>query len=213
MSWKPKHLGWKLGSLLLAVLLWIAISGQPDAVTQREIPLLFRNLPGDLLITGDPPQSVRIELRGAESRLTSTTLAETVAVFDLSGVHDPSEQTFTVSTTNLNLPEDVAFLRAVPSQFRLRFARLKSKEVPVEIRLTGALPEGWHLKSRSVVPDRLRVAGSETRIESVRSVETDPIDLGRITASGIVKVNTFISEPQVHFESSPVVTVSLVLEK
>ena len=218
MSWKPesyvpKHLGWKLGSLLLSVLLWIAISSPPDTVTNRDVPLLFRNLSNNLLITGDPPQSVRVELRGAETRLTGAALADLVAVFDLASVRDPGEQTFTISTSNLKLQDRVTFLRAVPSQFRLRFARLKSKEVPVEVRFTGNLPQGWHLVSRSVIPDHLRIAGSESMIEGIRSVETDPLELSRLTASGSYKVNAFIDEPQVHFESSPVVTVSVVLDK
>jgi hypothetical protein len=213
MNWKPKHLAWKLGSLLIAVMLWIAMSVEPDAVTNREVPLLFRGLPNELLIGGDPPDRVRIELRGPERRLTSETLADTVAVFELGDIKEPGERTFTISTVNLNLPTGVTFLRAVPSQVRLRFAHLKSREVPVEVRFSGTMPKGLTLVSHTVTPQMLRIAGSENRIDGVGLVETDPIEMSKITTSGSIRVNAFINEPQIHFESSPLVTVNLVVKK
>jgi YbbR domain-containing protein len=208
----PKNLGWKLGSLLLAVLLWLAFSSTPDIVTTHTSPILYRNLAPTLLVTGDAPENIHVELRGPATQLTAASLADTVALFDLASVSGPGERTFTISDANLNLPRNVSFLRAVPSQLRLRFARLLTRDVPVQIRFSGALPPGRQLVSKTSTPETLRIAGSENQVLSVENVETDAIDLSSVTESGQFHVNTFVSNPQVRFESSPIVTVKLAVE-
>ena len=207
-----KNLGWKLGSLLLAILLWLAFSATPDIVTTHTAPILYRNLAPSLLVTGDAPENIHVELRGSAGELTAASLAETVVLFDLASVSGPGERTFTISDANLNLPRNVMFLRAVPSQLRLRFARLLTRDVPVQIRFSGALPPGRQLVSKTSIPETLRVAGSETQVLTVENVETDSIDLSTVTESGEYHVNTFVSNPQVRFESSPIVTIKLAVE-
>jgi YbbR domain-containing protein len=208
----PKNLGWKLGSLLLAILLWLAFSATPDIVTTHTAPILYRNLAPSLLVTGDAPENIHVELRGSAAQLTAASLAETVVLFDLASVSGPGERTFTISDANLNLPRNVMFLRAVPSQLRLRFARLLTRDVPVQIRFSGALPPGRQLVSKTSTPETLRVAGPETQVLTVENVETDSIDLSTVTESGEYHVNTFVSNPQVRFESSPIVTIKLAVE-
>jgi hypothetical protein len=210
--WVPKNLGWKFGSLLLAVLLWLAFSATPDIVTTHTAPILYRNLAPSLLVTGDSPESIHIELRGPTGQLSAASLADTVALFDLASVSGPGERTFTISDANLNLPRNVSFLRAGPSQLRLRFARLLTRDVPVQIRFVGALPPGRQLVSKTSTPDTLRIAGSEAQVLSVENVETDAIDLSTVIKSGEYHVNAFVSNPQVRFESSPIVTVKLAVE-
>ena len=208
----PKNLGWKLGSLLLSVLLWLAFAATPDIVTTHTAPILYRNLAPSLLVTGDAPESIHVELRGPVNQLSAASLADAVALFDLASVTGPGERTFTISDANLNLPRNVSFLRAVPSQLRLRFARLLTRDVPVQIRFTGALPSGRQLVSKASTPETLRIAGSEAQVLSVENVETDAIDLSAVSNSADFRVNTFVSDPQVRFESSPIVTVKLTVE-
>jgi diadenylate cyclase len=209
----PKNIGWKLGALVTAALLWIAVAVTPTVVASHSAPILYRNLSPDLMVTGDSPDTVHVELRGTAADLTAAALADTVAVFDLAGVKSPGERTFTMSDTNLSLPPGVTFLRAVPSQFRLRFARLTNKNVPVEIQFSGTLPPGYRLTGKSVSPETLRIAGPENRIAAVRQVETDAIDLTGLTESGDFRVDAFAADTQVRFESPSLVTVKLTIER
>ncbi len=209
---RPNNIGWKLGSLCAAILLWLAVTVTPDTVTNHGAPILYRNLVPDLMVTGDSPETIRVELRGTAGQLTEASLAGIAAVFDLAAVKAPGERTFTISDTNLNLPPGVTFLRAVPSQFRLRFARLATKEVPVEIQLSGTLPAGYRIASQSVSPTTLRIAGSETRVGALAKVQTDTIDLSRLQQSGEFRVDAFAADPQVRLESPPAVTVKLSIE-
>lgn len=209
----PKNIGWKLGALALSVLLWIALSAEPDLVTSRAVPILYRNLAPQFLVTGDVPDSVRIEIRGSASQLSTASLADTVALFDLGVIDAAGERTFTISNDNLNLPRGVTFLRAVPSQLRLRIARIAAKEVPVQVRTTGEVPAGYRFVSATASPMTLRITGSQRRVDAVAKVETDAIDLDGLTGPAERRVNAFISDPQIRFESTPVVTVKLTIER
>jgi YbbR domain-containing protein len=68
------------------------------------------------------------------------------------------------------------------------------------------------LTAQSVSPERLSIAGSETRVASITRVQTDTINLHSLTKSGDYPVDAFVEDPQVHFESPPQVTVHLTIE-
>src|SRR5579872_2502873 len=208
-----KNLGWKLISVLLAGLLWLAFSSAPLVVTTHTAPIVYNNLASGWMVAGNSPETVHLELRGPAGRLTVSNLAETVVRFDLASVESTEDRTFTISESNLNLPPGVSFLRAVPSQLRLHLARLAQKEVPVDVRFSGALPAGYQLTGQSISPEQLRIGGSDTRVNSVNQVQTDPIDLHSLTQSGDYRVDAFVDDPQVHFESPPQVTVHLTIER
>jgi hypothetical protein len=204
---------WKLASLGLAVLLWFAVAGEPELVAIQSIPVLYRDLPRNLLLLSDAPDQVRAELRGPSGRLTRATLSDAFAQVDLAGVVAPGDQTFTLSASDFSLPQGVRFVRAVPSQVRLRFDRMLSKAVPVELQLKGRLPAGYVVAAESIQPQTLNVAGPESAVSAIRAAQTDPVDLTARTQTVELKVNAFVSESRAQFESPPVVTVRLTIEK
>jgi YbbR domain-containing protein len=207
------NFAWKLGSLLLSMLLWFAIVGEPELVTTHSLPILYKNLPRGLLIGSDAVDSVRVELRGPSGRLTEATLSDLSVMIDLSNVSTSGERTFTLADSDLRLPEGVTFVRAVPSQLHLRFSRVEEKDVTVEVRFSSQPPPGYRIVSKEVTPAVLRIAGPEHRVDAIAGAQTDAIDLGAITQSSDIRVNTFIADPQVWLESSPMVTVRVRLEK
>jgi YbbR domain-containing protein len=208
-----RNFGWKAGSLAVAILLWFVILGEQELVTIHTTPILYKNLPRGLLIGADAVDQVRVELRGPASKLAADRLSDMSVLLDLSNVSGPGERTFTLSNADFILPQGVTFLRSVPSQLRVRFARLTSREVPVNPRITTLPPAAYRLVRQEVVPNTLRIAGPEARVNAVTGAETDGIDLSGITASADIRVNAFISDPQVRFEDSPEVTVKVTIEK
>ncbi len=215
MIWQAltHNFGWKLGSLLLSVVLWFSIVGEPVLVTTHAMPILYKNLPPNLLIGSDAADLVRVELRGPSSKLTSANLADLAVLLDLSTISGPGERTFTLSDGDLHLPQGVTFLRAVPSQLRVRFGRLEKKDVGVQIRITEPPPSGYHVVKQEVTPDHLKIAGPELAVQQTDSAQTDAIDLRAVTDSSEFHVSTFIANPQVRLESSPMVTVKVIIGK
>ncbi|HXP84805.1 MAG TPA: YbbR-like domain-containing protein [Bryobacteraceae bacterium] len=208
-----RHFWWKVLSLALAVGLWAAILGEPELVTMQTVPVLYNNLPRSLLLASDAASGVQLELRGPSRQLTRDRLAVSAVVLDLSGVTVPGEQTFTISRTELTIPEGVAFLRAIPSQLRLRFDRGMTKDVPVEIRLSGNPAPGFRISGISASPNQLRISGPESRVEPIHGAQTDTVDVSGLNAPAEMRINTFLADPRVQFESPSVVTVRINLER
>ena len=219
MNWRrvthnfTHNLGWKLASLGLASLIWIAYVGDPELVTMQAVPVLYRGLPPELLVVSGAPDDLRIEVRGPSGKLTRSALSEVEAVLDLSAVRQPGEQTFTLSSENLNLPTRVVFLRAVPGQLRLQFDRIQVKDVPVRLRTTGEPAPGYHVAQSEIVPSQLRIRGPEARVQQTSSAETDAIDVSGWKQDGEVRVSAFLADPRVQLDSPSIVTVKLKLER
>ncbi len=208
-----RNVWWKLAALMLAVLLWAAIVGEPEIVTTHAVPILYKNLLPDLLIGSDAIDEVRVELRGPVSKLNPGSLGDVAILIDLAGVTSPGQRTFTLSGTDLRVPQGIAFMRAVPSQLRIAFARKISRDVPVQVQIAAPPPAGYHIDAQDSSPAVVRISGPENRVNAIASAETDAIDLSRSTAAAQFKVNVFVPDARVWLESDPAVTVRINIEK
>jgi len=118
-----RNLGWRLLSVILAVLLWVAVEGEPELVTLQPVPVFYRNVESNLALVANPPVSVRIELRGAADVLSRDNLANVAVLLDLAGLTEPGEKVFPVTRANITLPAGVRFVRSDPPELRLHLDR------------------------------------------------------------------------------------------
>ena len=204
-----ENIGWKLLSLAIAAVLWYSVVGEPRYVASVSAPLEFRNVPRDLEISSEKPDTINLEMEGPAGQLDQQDLAGVTMVLDLGSIMKPGEQAFTLGQGSAKLPAGVSLIRAVPSQIRLRFERSLKREVPVRVRITGTIDDGPEARSRSVVPPSLGIVGPESRVKQVEYAETDLIDLTGVTGEKVFRVGVFVADPQVRFESASQVTVKV----
>jgi YbbR-like protein len=121
------NLGWKLGSLIFAFLLWLTVVAQPEMTTIQTVPVLYKNIRPDLVLATGSPEEVRVELRGIASTLSRGNLSEAVVTLDLEGTDASAPRTFTLSPNELSVPQGVTFARAMPPQVVVRLTTLKIK--------------------------------------------------------------------------------------
>lgn len=115
--------GWKLLSVLLAVLLWVAVEGEPELVTVQSVPVFYRNVDPSLALVSSPPATIRLELRGPSDVLGRDNLSGVAVLLDLAGVTETGAKTFPISQANVTLPAGVSFVRADPSELKLNVDR------------------------------------------------------------------------------------------
>ena len=124
--WKmlTNNLGWKIASVAVSYLLWLTLVAQPEMSTVKTLPVLYKNLPpGSGLDTG-APELVHVELRGTQSALAGGNLADAILTLDLDGVPSGSPRTFTVSPSQLKLPQGVQFVRADPQELSVKLTSI-----------------------------------------------------------------------------------------
>jgi len=206
-----RNLGWKLLSLVAAVVLWIGLEREPEVATSLSVPVDFKNMRDDLDISGNLPDRVRLELRGPSGRLTRDNLASVAVVLDLSDAQ-AGERTYSIRGRNLNLPSGVVFYRAVPSQLTMHFDQLLFKEEPVQPVYINK-PSGYRILSQ-FTPATVRIRGSQDRVSVINQVKTDPLDLTGITGEKVIHTHLNIGDPQVRLLDVPSdFTVRVKLEK
>ncbi len=207
-----QNLGWKLLSLLLAVGLWLAIAREPEVATSLSVPVEFKNMRDDLDISGNLPDRVFLEVRGPSGRLSRENLSTVAAVLDLSDAQ-PGERPYNIRGRNLNLPSGVVFYRAVPSQLTLHFDQLAVKEEPVQPIFVNK-PPSYRIVSQEFSPAKVRIRGSEDRVQAIDQIKTDPMDLSGVAGQQVFHTHLNIGDAQVRLvDTSSDITVRVKLEK
>jgi hypothetical protein len=211
-AWLIKNPGWRLLSLAIAYIIWFNVANEPEMSTIVSAPLQYRDAGNNLEISSPLVDRVELETRGPSGLLRNLSNTRTAVILDFSSVHEPGDHTFTINRLATNLPQGVELLRATPAQIRLTFEQRARRTVPVQVRLTGKLPEGEILVTTQVTPDSVEIFGPASQVSEVTAVETDSIDLGSITPGHLsVKVAAYVPEPKVRFSGTPEVTVKITI--
>ena len=208
-----QNLGWKLLAVAIALALWAAFISSPALVTFVSAPLQYQNMPQDLEMGSEAPERVYLEVRGPSSRLRGFDSSRMAVVLNLSSVQHPGEYTFTVEQNHVDLPVGLTLVRAAPGQVRLRFERSTAADVPVRVRFSSPPPAGFRIAHQEIQPKVLTIVGPESRVQQLKYVETDPIDLSHSMGKAQFHVHTFAADPQVRFKSPPAVDVVVSLER
>jgi YbbR domain-containing protein len=170
-------------------------------------------MPQDLEMGSEAPERVYLEVRGPSSRLRGFDSSRMAVVLNLSSVQHPGEYTFTVEQNHVDLPVGLTLVRAAPGQVRLRFERSTAADVPVRVRFSSPPPAGFRIAHQEIQPKVLTIVGPESRVQQLKYVETDPIDLSHSMGKAQFHVHTFAADPQVRFKSPPAVDVVVSLER
>lgn len=204
--------GWKLLSLLIAVLLWVVVASEPQLATFASVRLEYKNLPEELEISSEPVDTVSLELRGPSGNLrgmTGSTAPE--VVLDMGNV-EPGQRTFPIESA-VRLGRNVRLIRAVPSEVRFTFEKRLRRFITVTPRFSGQGQNGYIVDSWSVDPPQVEVLGPASRVERLHAIATDPMDVSSVVGSSEFRVNAFLDDPYVRFDSAPQITVKVTMKK
>jgi hypothetical protein len=208
------NLGWKLLSLLIALAIWALVASEPELSTFATARIDFQNLPDNLELGSPPITSIVLELRGPADELggLGDSGQHPSIILDMAGT-TPGEHTYPISPGNVRVPRGVRVERITPSEARFRFERSLQRMVPVSVNFVNQGRNDYRVSQVSVEPPQLEIAGPQGHVERVRSVQTDPVDVTSATGATSVRVNAYVDDSFVRFQSSPQVTVNFTMVK
>ncbi|MGZ4817878.1 MAG: CdaR family protein, partial [Terriglobales bacterium] len=180
------NFGLKLLSLVVAVLLWLAVTRDPVAEIALNVPIEFHNTPEHLEISSETIPQVLVRVRGPVREVRDLSPSEVHAIIDLARVQ-PGERTYDLAPRHIRVPDGVEVVQAVPSQIRINFDRRESRQVEVKPRVIGTFASGYRIEKVVPVPQSVTIVGPAGHVEAVETAITDPVD-----ASGVVGVATFV---------------------
>jgi YbbR domain-containing protein len=165
--WPFRHLGLKLLSVALALLLWMVIAGEETVERGLRIPLELQQFPLDLELNGEPPSLVDARVRGASGMLSRLSSGDVVAVIDLRGAHE-GRRLFPLTKDQVRVPFGVEIVQVTPPTVALVFEKRTSKLMPadrtvqnVPVHLTNLAPNLTAQSSPSTVDVNVRGSGEE----------------------------------------------------
>jgi YbbR domain-containing protein len=212
MQFLTRNLVWKLLSLVVAFFFWLNVASEPDLATIISVPVEYNNFPGGLEISSKIVESIDVEARGPAGQLRSLQDSRIAAVIDFSTVNASGERTFTLTAKQLNLPRGITLIRTIPAQLRFTFEKQLTREVSVNVKFSGKLPQGLSIAEVDVEPRELSITGPESRVRESKELVSDPFDLTGVTDDTQETLGVYEAEPEVRILDAPQVTVKIHIQ-
>jgi YbbR domain-containing protein len=168
------NLGLKVLALVIAVGLWLA--GHRDIERAVEVPVEFRNIPGDLMVTDNRIDYVVLRLTGPRTLVSTLDADDLKLSVDLKGAKS-GLRSYPLASSSFGIPRGVAVTRITPPVIHLKLEPVMKRSLPVVVRLAGKPPAGYKITETVVEPETVSVQGPAEEVKRLVSVETLPIDI------------------------------------
>jgi hypothetical protein len=113
-----RHWELKLAALVLSLALWLFVMTSEKAELVLSAPVEFDEIPAGLVVTGERPESVDVQLHGLRAVLARLGRDEVRARVSLAGV-SPGEVVVRLVPDQIAAPTGITVLRVSPSRLRL----------------------------------------------------------------------------------------------
>lgn len=164
-----RNLGYKIVSLLLAILFWLWVTNQNQASSQTlngdqtlTVPLVTKNLPVNSMVMTKLP-SVRVRLQGSNP---SVNVKDLYAYIDLSGT-TPGEHPYDVKMDPI---PGVQIKELTPQQVTLHIDTVQEKMLPVQANISGSPAEGKEVGNPILKPSVVNVRGPGSVLSTLDKV-------------------------------------------
>lgn len=180
-----RHKGLKLLSLLLALALWFAVSGEERTETSLHMAVEFVNLPAKMVITGEVPAELQVRVIGPRSIVNKLSQSRLTQTIDLSAIKSGSH-TFYLGPNSFSFPRGVVVTRIQPNPITINLSPTITATLPIKPVVAGSPPEGYELKGIKTRPDRVTVIGPAEELTDLKFIPTHPIDVRHLTEMTVI---------------------------
>jgi YbbR domain-containing protein len=175
----------KAVSLFLAFALWFSINvTEGGAERTFELEVKQPKVPEGLIITNVPAMPIAVRVRGPGTLLDNVDVRRRRIALDLSGF-GPGRAMIDLGRDMIRdeLPPRVKIVKFTPSKLELRLERKVKRSIPVRLDLAGTPALGYTVAETRVTPDAVDVSGPASRVDDLKEIVTEPLDLHGSTAT------------------------------
>jgi len=209
--WPFRHLGLKVLSVVLALLLWMIVSGEEMVERGLRVPLELQQVPVGLELTGEVPATVDVRVRGATGTLSRVSTGDVVAVLDLRSARS-GRRLFPLTPDQVRVPFGVEVVQVQPSALAMAFEPSASRQVPVMPAVDGRPAPGYVVGALSADPKTVEVIGPESAVRRVTEALTEPVSVSGARDRVNQSVILGLIDPSLRLKNarSAMVTVQIV---
>jgi hypothetical protein len=167
-DWKLKGL-----SLVLAVMLWFAISYVGESKLSVSVPVSPANLEKDFMIKSMDAEDVLVMISGPVSVLKNLTSKDVKAPLDVGELKN-GRHIVNIQKTDIIVPRGVEVEAVKPDYVVIEIERTLEKRLKTVVKLDNKWTALYNVKSW--YPQYVTVEGSKVSIEKIETIETVPVD-------------------------------------
>lgn len=173
------HLGLKILSLVIAIVVWIVVANVDDYKTTKqisEIEIEFVN--GDAITEKNKvyeiPKGTTIDIvvKGKRSIVEKLTNEDFKAVADLSKMSVTNAVAIHVSPVSSYIAKDLT-ISYVEDAIVIAVEDKMKKQLPISVRANSEVAEGYAIRTKSATPNLITVEGAESVVNMIEEVVVD----------------------------------------
>lgn len=206
--WPFRHVGLKIWSVLLAVMLWMLVAGEETVERGLRVPLELQQFPAGLELQTEPPSLIDVRVRGASGMLSRLGPGDVVAVLDLR-VARPGRRLFQMATEQVRAPFGVEVVQVTPASITLNFEPSASRQVPIVPAVEGHPAPGFVIGTIASDPKIVDAVGPESAVERVTEALTEPVSVEGARATITDSVGVGFLDPMLRLRTPRLANVTV----
>ena len=201
-QWITRDLGLKLLALALAVAFWIQVAGQPVVERGIDVPLGFENVPAFLYVGGDPPDSVRVRVRGAANIVSGLQPGDLVAAIDLAGERPGRRRLFDMFAGRVRAPFGVEVTQVFPATVTVSLEPAGPPRPVTVVPDVQGRPAAGHAVGRiTATPATVEVVGPQSRLADLAEALTETVSIEGASSRVETTVTVGVADPMVRLRT------------
>lgn len=174
------HLGLKLLSLLIAVVIWIVVANVDDYKTTKkitgiEIEFINGEAITDNNMVYEVPEGTTVDIivKGRRKIVEKLTNTDFKAVADLSKMSVTNAVNVVVSATSSVNAKELTITYADNDAVNVTVEKKIESQLAITVRTTSDVAEGYAIRSKTPTPNLITVKGAESVIDMIDEVVVD----------------------------------------
>lgn len=201
----------KILALAFATALWFFVAGQSDTEVGFLVPIVFKGMPKELVMTSSPPEDAEVRVGGPKFLINNLSPSQIMVEIDLAGAKE-GLNTVRLAPKDVSTPTGVGVLRVRPTSIDIRMEKLVSVSLPVRVRLAGKPAAGFKVASVTALPASVNASGTKKDLQTMEWVYTRPVDVSGLTETAQFTAALEIPAREFRSVSAEKVTVKVKIE-
>ncbi len=171
-----KNFWYKVFSILCGFLLWFMVIGQQNSEITVELPLEYKNVPQNFIITKSIVNKVNVLFSGPSTLIKLIAKKELSFPIDLSHVHKGKNE-IVLYPEMLNLPHKINIKIITPSTISIYVDKIVTETKAVVPQIVGTVAKGFKISKISIEPPYVSITAAEDELKSIQTIKTDTINV------------------------------------
>lgn len=172
----------KAMALAFSMALWFFVAGQSRTEVGFLVPIGFKGVPKDMVMTSMPPDELEVRVIGPRLFISNLSPTQIAAELDLSAAKE-GLNAYKIQPRDITTPMGVDVLRLRPNSIEVKLEKLIKVELPVRARVVGRPAHGYRVADVIVSPRSVTATGTKKEIREIGAILTKPLDISDMDSS------------------------------